>query len=427
MGEIRENKVIKNASWLIGGKIIQSVLGFLISMVTVRYLGPSNYGLVNYAASIVNFVVPLANLGLASVLVQETVKYPEEEGKIYGTTMGISIVSSIVCIIGIIGFVSVANAGQRDVIIVCALYSVGLIFQALELMRYWFQAKYLSKYTAIITLVAFGVISVYKIFLLVAGKSVFWFALISILDYMLIALGQFIVYRKLGGQKLSFSLSVAKRMLCVSRHYIVSSLMITIFVQVDRIMITLMINETANGYYSAAVSCAGIFAFVFSAIIDSMRPKIFESKKIGKEAFELNVSRLYCVITYASLAQCLVMTLFADPIMLIVYGAEYKPAINVLRLVVWYATFSYYGAIRNIWILAENKQKYLWIINVTGAVANVLLNALLIPGWGIMGAAFASLLTQFFTNVVVGFILKPIRYNNRLMLKGLNLKVLKYK
>ena len=76
------------------------------------------------------------------------------------------------------------------------------------------------------------------------------------------------------------------------------------------------------------------------------------------------------------------------------YGAEYIAAVAPLRLIVWYISFSLFGSIRNIWILAEEKQQYLWRINLCGAVANVVINAILIPIWGIMGAAFASLVTQ---------------------------------
>ena len=78
------------------------------------------------------------------------------------------------------------------------------------------------------------------------------------------------------------------------------------------------------------------------------------------------------------------------------------------------------GSVRNIWILAEDKQKYLWIINLSGALTNVILNAILIPLLGGVGAALASLITQVFTNVVIGFLIKPILHNNKLMLTGCN-------
>ena len=92
-------------------------------------------------------------------------------------------------------------------------------------------------------------------------------------------------------------------------------------------------------------------------------------------------------------------------------------------MLVWNTAFSYIGYIRNIWILGEEKHSELWKINLGGAVASLVLNLLLIPTWGACGAAVASVLVQIFTNVIMGYILKPIRRNNYLILQGLNPKL----
>lgn len=418
-------KVIHNASWIIACRIVQAVLTLIINMFTARYLGPSNYGLISYAASIVAFLVPVMQLGLNNILVQETVQHPEDEGKIFGTSAVMSFVSSLACIIGTISFASIANAGKEQTIIVCGLYSTVLIFRALEMIQYWFQAKYLSKYTSIVSLLAYAIVSAYRFYLLASGKSVYWFAVATALDICLIDVALYAIYRKLGSQKLQFSWKIARRMFAKSRYYIVSSLMVTFFAQTDKIMLTLMIDETATGYYSAAISCAGMSSFVFEAIIDSARPAIFENQKKSKKDFEMSISALYCVIIYLSLLQSLFISVLARPIIAILYGADYRPAIPALQVVVWYSTFSYLGAIRNIWILAEDKQKYLWVINLSGALANIILNAIMIPLWGVVGAAVASLITQIFTNVLVGIILKPIRRNNLLILNGLDVRYIR--
>lgn len=418
------NKVAKNASWIIACKVIQAVLALIINMLTARFLGPSNYGLLTYAASLVAFVVPIMELGFSNVLVQEIVNDPENEGKYLGTSMTLSVLSSICCIIGVVCFTCVANIGETTTIIVCTLYSLLLIFQALELIRFWFQAKLLSKYTSIISLITYIIVSAYKAFLLITHKSVQWFAISNALDFLLISLLSIVVYYRLGGKKLQFSKTIASKMFNNSKHYIVSSMMVTIFAQTDKIMLKLMLGEEATGYYGAAVQCAALTSFVFVAIIDSFRPSIFESKNINNESFEHKLSMLYCVIIYLSLAQSVVMTLFAPIIIRILYGSDYFSAIPALQIVVWYTTFSYLGSIRNIWILANNKQRYLWIINLFGAIGNIVLNCILIPFFGIEGASLASLASQIFTNVIIGFIFSPIKDNNKYMISGLKIKYL---
>ncbi len=414
------NKVAKNAIWIIAGRVVQSLLALVINMLTARYLGPSNFGLITYASSLVAFVVPIMELGFGNVLVKEIINRPEAEGKVLGTTVFFSVCSSLCCIIGVTAFAFVANPNEPTTILVCLLYSLILVFQATDHIRYWFQAKLLSKYTAIIKLIAYVSVSAYKVFLLITSKSVLWFALSNAFDYALISAGSIYTYRRLGGQRFSVSKKIGKDIFTRSKHYILSSMMVTVFAQTDKVMIKLMIDETATGYYGAAVACAGMTSFVFSAIIDSFRPSILEGANASQEVFQKRLTMLYSLIIYMSLAQSILMTVFARLIIRILYGAAYYSAAGALQIIVWYTTFSYLGSVRNIWILANDKQEYLWKINILGASANVFLNAILIPIIGIYGAALASLITQFFTNVVVGYILKPILPNNQIMVQGLN-------
>lgn len=411
-------RIIKNASWIIACRVIQAILGLVITMMTSRYLGPSNYGILNYATSVTAFVIPIAQLGLNAIIIQEIVIKPEEEGETMGTALSMVSFSSILGIIGVVAFVNIANRGELETIVVCSLYSVTLLFQALEIMLYWFQAQLLSKYTSIVELIAYILVSLYKIFLLINKKNIYWFAFSYIFDYLFIDLGLFFLYKKLGGKKLSFSINKAKVMFNKSKYYILSALMVTLFAQTDRVMIKLMLDNASVGYYSAAVTCISMSGFVFTAIIDSCRPMIFESQN-NKMRFEHNMQLVYAIIICLAVLQSICFSILAKFIILVIYGNQYLKAVITLRILVWYITFSYIGGIRDIWVLAENKQKYLVSINMCGAITNIVLNYLLIPLLGINGAALASLTTQFVTNILIGFILKPIRRNNYLIFKSI--------
>ena len=418
-----KNSIFKNAGWIIGCKIIQSILNLIIGLITARYLGPSNYGIISYVSSVVAFAVPIMQLGLKDTLVKEFVKTPDREGVILGTSLVLNIISSVFCMVGSVAFVMTTNAGETETILVCILYSFTLLFNATEMTQYWFQAKLLSKYPSVAALISYIVVSLYKIYLLVTQKSVIWFAFSNVIDYLLISIVLMVIYKKVGGQRLSIDWRIGKELFFRSKYYILPSLMVMVFQHTDRIMIKLMVGEAETGFYSAAITCIGITGFVFTAVIDSARPAILEEKERSQESYEKRLIQLYSIITCMSLAQSIGMTLFAKPLVFLLYGADYSKTASILAVAVWYITFGHYGSVRNIWILAESKQKYLTGINVVGAIVNIILNFCLIPILGAKGAAVASVVTQFFTNVIIGFIFKPIRRNNYLMIKSLNPKV----
>ncbi len=421
---MESKKVFNNAKWIIVCRVIQSLLQLLVGMLSARYLGPSNYGLINYAASITAFAMPIMKLGLDATLVYELVKNPKQEGKILGTSLGMNVFSSFLSMAGIALFAFVANPNDKTTLIVCVVYSLSVFFAALEMIRYWFQYKLLSKYSSMVMLLAYVVVSAYKIFLLVTEKDVIWFALSHSVEFGVISVMLFALYFKKGGEKLSFSFNVAKEMFFKSKYYIFASIMVVIFQNIDKVMLTEISGTAENGFYAAAVTCTGVTQFVFTAIIDSFRPIILQQKRQDNNAFENSMASLYSITIYLSLIQSIGFTVFAKLIVYVMYGAEFMPTVKILQILIWNFTFSIMGSVRNVWILAEDRQKYLWRINLAGAIVSIILNALFIPSFGAVGAAIASCLTQFITNFVVGFILPSLRPNNKLIIKSLNPKLL---
>lgn len=416
-------RIFQNAKWIVLCRIAQSAIQLVVGMLTARYMGPANYGLINYASSIVAFFVPLMQLGLQSTLVQEYVEEPENAGKILGTSLAMNAISAVACIIGVISFAMIANRGEETTIAVCALYSISLFFQVGEMLQYWFQAQLMSKYSSLAMLFGYVAVSAYKIYLLASGKSVYWFALSHAVEYGVMGLLLLIAYKQKSIQPMGLSAKIGKKMLKKSSPYIAAALMEVVYNSTGNVLLKLMYGETENGYLAAAITCTCITGFVFRAIFDTARPVILESHQKSQSVFEKNVVRAYALTIWLSVAQSVFFTIFASLIMKVLYGSTYLPAIPALQIRIWSNVFSYAGNIRNMWILAEGKHKILVTINLSGAVVNILVNLCLIPIWGAAGAAMATLVTQFFTNVLMGFILKDIRANNRLMLRGLNPKL----
>lgn len=376
--------------------------------------------MINYAKSVIAFAVPFMRLGLDITLTKELVDNPEQQDRVMGTALVMEMVSSLVCLGAVTGFVSVFNHGESQTIAVCVLYGISMFFQAVELIQHWFHSNLKSKYPSVAALISYGIVSIIKIYFLVSAKSVYWFAIVYSAEFGIVGLLLLIQYFRKEKRTLGFSFPLARELFSRSKHYIWAILMVSVFQNTDHVMLKLMVGNDENGYYTAAITAVGVVQFVYMAIIDSVRVVILENKKTDEKAYRRNLSGLYGLVTYMSVIQSIAFVVLSRLIIHVLYGSEYLAAAPIVRLLVWYVAFSYMGVIRNIWILAEEKQSILWKINLMGALLNVLLNAILIPVWGACGAAMASVLTQIFTNFLLGFIYKPLRENNRLMLAGLH-------
>lgn len=422
ISQLRKNKEVSNAAWLIGGKVCQMGLSLIVGILTARFLGPGNYGLINYGMAWVTFFTALSNLGLNSVIVKEFLDHPDEEGVTIGSALGMRLLSSVLSVIMIVGIVCVLDNGEPVTITVVALCSVGLVFHMFETLSYWFQAHYMSKINAMATLTAYVIVSAYKIILLALGKDVRWFAFATSVDYLVAAAVLMMAYRKHCGAKFRFSLQKAKKLLGSSYHYILSSMMVAIYGQTDKLMLKHMLNESEVAYYSAAASICTMWVFILTAIIDSMYPTILKLHGSDREAFNRKNRQLYAIVFYFSVFVSLVLVLFGDLGVRILYGESFAPAGAPLRIITWYTAFSYLGVARNAWIVSEGKQKYLKYMYCGAAVINVILNYFLIPIAGAAGAAFASLITQLCTSILLPMCFKEMRPNALLMVDAILLR-----
>lgn len=419
---ILKTKEFKNASWLIGGKVAQMLLSLVVTVFSARYLGPSNYGLINYGVSLCNFFMAFCTLGINSVIVKEFLDNPDKQGEALGSSILARILSSICSIFLIIGVSFLLDYGEWETILVVALCSISLLFHAFDTINCWFQSRYQSNVTALVTFVAYAVMSVYKIVLLVTSRSVFWFAFATSVDYIALAALLLVAYKKNNGPKMCVSVERGKAILGKSYHYILSGMMVSIYSQTDKLMLKQMLGDSEVGYYTVAVSLCTLWTFVLSAIIDSMYPSIVKAYEKGESEFHKKNRQLYAMVFYISICASLFFVVVGEYVVQILYGKEFLPAATPLKITTWYTAFSFLGVARNAWMVCNQKQKYIKYTYIFAIFINIGLNALLIPLWGVEGAALASLVTQIFTSIILPFFIKPIRRNSVLMLEAIMLR-----
>lgn len=416
---IRKNRFLQNTSWIVGANIIQMILSFIIGMISARYLGPSNYGIINYAAAIVAFFTSVASLGMEGVLVNEFTRQEYKNSEILGTSLVMGLVSSILSSFVVVVLVGFLKQWDGIIVAVTFLQSLTLIFKAFNVFDYWFQSKLLSKYPSIIKCISYIAMSAYKIVLLITNKSVIWFAFSLGVDTLFIAIGLVVFYFFILKEKIGFNVKLIKPIFVQSAPFIISGLVSVIYTQIDKVMIEQILKDsTQTGLYSAALTVCSTWLFLPQAFITSARPVILEMKDKNDPRYLTRLKQLYCFIIWGCIAVATIITICSPLIIWILYGTEYAAAAGTLRIVIWYTVFSMIGTARGIWILCEKKNKFVWRYLIIGSIINIILNASLIPIVGITGAALATVIAQFISAIIAPVFYKETRVHTKYVLES---------
>lgn len=405
-----KNRFIGNTAWMMASKIYSMLVSLVVGSLSARYLGPSNYGLLNYGTSIIAFFTTISALGFASTLVVEMVQKPEKQGAIVGTAAMFRLVTALISYLAIFLIVYMLEPNNKELQIVTMLQAIAVILNTYEVFLYWFQMRLEMKMVTIASMIALTATAIWRISLLAHQATIEFFALSNSITALVTGLCIVFFFLKSSCRpKLSMDIKLGKRLLSSSYHFIISGLAVTLYTQLDRIMLGKIVSAEAVGYYSAAMMIATMWEFVPQAIINSARPVLVEIKTRNEEEY---LEKYKLLLAGISLMGCLIGLAFmilGKLAIWILYGRSYESAVIPLMILIWSTSFSMIGTARGIWIVAENKNKYAKYLVMVGAIINTILNAIVIPYWGIVGASLTTLVSQVVVAVVAPYFFKDTR------------------
>ena len=359
-----------------------------------RYLGPSNYGLLNYVISFVGLFGFIASLGVESIANREIVKDHSKKDEIIGTSFYLKFIGSLTAIFSIL-VTSRFTTSDPMLLGLISMYSLTYIFSAFNIIDVYFQSQALSKYTAIVT-IATGIISaILKIIVMTSHAGVIWLTAIYVLESIITATGllYLFVYNGHSFKKWKFNKKISLVILKDSWPLMLSTIAIGIYMKIDQVMIKNMLGNESAGIYAVAVKLSEFWYFIPSLICVSVFPAIINAKKISKELYNKRLKKLYSTMFWISFSIAVGTTIFAYLIIHILFGNQYLDSVTTLRIYVWAGIAVSLSAGLSQYLVAENYTKIAAVSTIVGAVANILLNIILIPKYGIEGAAFATLLS----------------------------------
>lgn len=390
----RFKKYFFNTGWMFAERSISLIILLTIGILMARYLGPEKFGVLNYAVSICALFSPLCFLGLESITPREIVTRPESEEEILGTTSILLICGCLISIslIAVFSFLTNSDQVTKNLLLIMA---AGLIFDSFYVYKYYNQAKVLMKYTAISTLTSVFIASTYKLFLIRYHFDVTWFGVAINVQKAIFAFFIYFFYKKINltKKRWKFRIKKAKALLNDSWPLLLTSFSVIIYMYIDQAMLMWIKGPAAVGEYAVAVKISEAWYVIPTIICGSIFPAIINAKKNDPSTYQKRLFQLHKLMIIFSVSIAIPVSLLAAPIIKVLFGNPYLLSANVLAIHVWAGIFVFLGISSGCYLIAENFTKISFLRTFLGMLINILLNVILIPYYGINGAALATVIS----------------------------------
>jgi O-antigen/teichoic acid export membrane protein len=211
---------------------------------------------------------------------------------------------------------------------------------------------------------------------------------------------------------------VAGRLLAQAWPLALTGVLTSIYINVDRVLIKHLLGNASAGKYAVVVSISTALYFVPIALGQSLFPSLVESRR-DSALYHRRLQQAFDALLWVAIAIALPVTLIAEPLMHFLYGAPYEGSGAALAILIWSAVFTFLGLVTSYWLVAENLQRIYPVRIFASLCTCVVLDVVLIPRWGIRGAAVATVVAQLVSSTVVYAFSKQTRLMITMQCKAL--------
>ncbi len=387
-------RYLANMGWIFFGKIGTLVVTFFATAYIARNLGPQNYGQLSYAISFVSIFSFIAYLGIDPILLRDLVQHPQKRNEILGSAIALRLLASIVTVLATIIAALLVSSGDVSLLLIFII-SLSSFFGAFQLLSYEFQAEAKSKYPSILLIGIIIILNILKIITIYNHGGVIYLAGILLLEPILYSLGYSFLKSKIHKDLTQLTFNRERMLLILKDSFplIFASAFFLIYSRIDQVMLKHMIDATAVGLYDSAVRISELSYFIPQLILTSFLPAVLNAKSISQELYYERTKKLILTIILVSIALAIGITVFGKLALLIIFGQAFIGALPALYICAWSTIGASLNALAQQILVAENLTKNVSISAFLGMITNILLNIVLIPQYGIVGAATATLIS----------------------------------
>lgn len=412
-------RVFKNSVWLLSANVVLRILSALVIVVLARKLGVEAFGQYSFALSFVGFFVVFTSFGFTNLLIRDVAKDKSLTGRYVNNILSIKIVFSAIALI-ILFFISLFIGKSESLLIVIYVFGIHLIVTGFsEILRSVFHAYELMEFDSITKIVEKGLWAVLLLLVIFNNLSLLNVALATLFSAILgLGITYLFVKARISSIRLEFDFKLWKKIIIAATPFALTGVFALINFRIDQVMLSFITNDVQVGIYSAAYKIIDILATVPGLLLTALYPVFsvlyHKNRRMFSRSFELSLR--YVIIL--AIPVTIGVYLLSSNIIGLVYGPEYSGSVEVLKILIFISFFTFINTPLFVVLNAVGKQKVTMINTAFTAIVNVVMNLMLIPKYGIYGAAFSTIISEITFLILSYYQLRKMKVKLNLLSKA---------
>jgi O-antigen/teichoic acid export membrane protein len=391
----KSKTIVANSTMLMGADVLSKIIRIVLVIYSARLLGDESYGKFGFALSFTTLFLILTDLGIHQLLVRELARKPDKLKLYIGNVLAIKLFLSALYFLFIFIVIRFSNK-PHDVLVTVGILAAYQILNSFSLLfRAVFQAFQQMKYDAISTLLQTILDTILGISILIIGGNYQALAYMYLLaSFLNIIYCLTVIIKKFTKLTLIVDFSIIKYLLREGLPFGILFFFAMMYNYMGSVILSFLTNDEIVGWYKAANNLIFAMLFIPTGTMKAVFPVLSKYFKTSMEEFALLFEKTFKMMLFIGISIALLVSLLSDKIILFLYGIEYIRAAEVLQILIWSTALIFMTTVMTHATRSADRQRFTAKVVGFGALLNLILNLILIPKYGFIGAALTTVATE---------------------------------
>jgi O-antigen/teichoic acid export membrane protein len=387
--------IAKNTMVLLIAQIISTGMGFFYLAVIARYLGDTGFGTISFALALIGILMFFTDWGLTSLITRDVARTPQIANKFLGTAIALKLpVAAITALF--ICLAAVLMDYPPDTRMVLYIMALSMTFSSfVSLLNALFQGFGKMQYQALGQLLNGAIMLAGALAIKQMGLGLVGFAWVYCIASGAVLLFNIIVcLARFARPSLEIDMAFIRATLKESLPFGLSGLFMSIFYYISSVILFNVSGSDSAGWYNGAYRLIVFVLFIPSVVNVSIFPVMSRLFVTSRDMLRFATEKYFKYMAMLGIPMGIGTLLLAGRIIGLILGPGFENSAIALQILIWSAVFLFMGSPFTRLLETSNNQIAVTKITLLCMATNVVLNIMLIPYFGYIGAAVTTVFTE---------------------------------